>query len=171
MSNNLDPFEALKALDAMPAKKPEAPKPQPKPKPEQKDEPRHEQPKAAPKTEKKTKTGKKPREKKEGSGNGPKIGRIIESGLRGDLLGSEWVKRQVWLLLLIGSFCIAMIWMRYQVESLQKDKIATTERINFLREHQIQMQKQYQETVKISYIASALDSIKVGTVSGPPYEI
>ena len=49
--------------------------------------------------------------------------------------------------------------------------MASMERINDLREQRIQMQKQYQKSVKISQIAEDLRESGVGITSGPPYEI
>ena len=91
--------------------------------------------------------------------------------LRGDLLNSQIVRSQFKLFLLILCGFIIIVAMRYKVESLQKEKIAIEERIGSLREHKIQMQKHYQESVKISNIAEQLDSLGVGLISGPPYAI
>ena len=52
-----------------------------------------------------------------------------------------------------------------------EEKLAAQERINFLRESRIELQKRYQETVKISQIAALLDSSGVGITAGPPFEI
>ena len=68
-------------------------------------------------------------------------------------------------------FLLLLVANRYKVESLSREKMATLERINDLREHRIQMQKQYQERVKISHIAEDLSESGVGITSGPPYEI
>jgi len=40
-----------------------------------------------------------------------------------------------------------------------------------MREQRVQMQKQYQESIRISRIDEVLDTIGVGLVAGPPYEI
>ena len=67
------------------------------------------------------------------------------------------------LLLIIGN--------RYRIENMSRDKAATEERINYLREQRIQMQKQYQQSVKISQIADDLKETGVGITAGPPYEL
>ena len=68
-----------------------------------------------------------------------------------------------YLLLIIGN--------RYRIESMSRDKAATEERINYLREQRIQMQKQYQQSVKMSQIADDLKETGVGITAGPPYEL
>lgn len=95
------------------------------------------------------------------------IGRV----LGGDLLSDKLVLRQVPLVLLCLFYLLLIVGNRYQVESLSREKAATEERINYLREHRIQMQKQYQQNVKISQIANELRESGVGITSGPPYEI
>jgi hypothetical protein len=64
-----------------------------------------------------------------------------------------------------------LVYNRYRVEDLTKAKIEAQERINYLRESRIELQKRYQETIKISKIAEMLDSTGVGITAGPPYEI
>ena len=91
--------------------------------------------------------------------------------LRGDVLGSSFWRQQLGLIIMIVVCMIIMVGMRYKVESLQKERIGVQERIGVLREHKIQMQKRYQESVKISRIEEQLDTIGVGLISGPPYEI
>lgn len=90
---------------------------------------------------------------------------------RGDALGGSFLRRQLKLILMIVLCLIVIVTMRYKVEELQKEKIATETRIGVLREHKIQMQKQYQESVKISRIEKKLDTLGVGLISGPPYAI
>ena len=58
-----------------------------------------------------------------------------------------------------------------QVETLTAEKQEVQQRINCLREACIDLQKRYQETVKISQIAEMLDSTGVGITAGPPYEL
>lgn len=99
------------------------------------------------------------------------FGKIIGRIVRGDVLGGETMKKQVWLIMLIGFYCLVMVGMRYQVEGLQKEKNSATDRINYIKEHKVQMQSQYQESIKISNIAQSLESTGVGLTSGPPYEI
>ncbi len=89
----------------------------------------------------------------------------------GEVLQSEFVLRQRWLIVLIGVFALMLVYNRYRVEDLTKAKIEAQERINFLRESRIELQKRYQETIKISKIAEMLDSTGVGITAGPPFEI
>lgn len=91
--------------------------------------------------------------------------------LGGQALQSKWVTRQVPLILLLCFYGLTLVYMRYQVEDLSRSKLAAQERINYLRETRIELQKRYQETIKISQIAEILDSIGVGLTAGPPYEI
>lgn len=100
-----------------------------------------------------------------------KSGTFLSNLLGGEVLNKQWVRKQRKLLLLIAAFCILLVTNRYYVEHLTKDKLATEERIKFLREERIQMKKDYQESVKISHIASELDSAGVGLIAGPPYEL
>jgi hypothetical protein len=95
------------------------------------------------------------------------IGRV----LGGDVLGDQMVLKQIPLVLLCLFYLLLIVGNRYRVESLSREKVATEERINYLREHRIQMQKQYQQSVKISQIAEELKETGVGITSGPPYEI
>ena len=95
------------------------------------------------------------------------IGRI----LGGDMLADRMVLRQIPLVLLCLVYLLLIVGNRYRVERLSRDKAATEERINYLREHRIQMQKQYQQSVKISQIAEDLRESGVGITSGPPYEL
>ena len=60
---------------------------------------------------------------------------------------------------------------RYNVEKIIKDKNETTEQISRLLERRIEMQKQYQQGVKISRIAEVLQESGVGITAGPPYVI
>ena len=91
--------------------------------------------------------------------------------LGGDVLQSKAVLRQVPVILLCCLYALVLVYNRYQVEDLTKAKLAAQERINFLRESRIELQKRYQETVKISQIAELLDSTGVGITAGPPFEI
>lgn len=91
--------------------------------------------------------------------------------LNGELLRSKSLMRQIPLGILIIVYLALLITNRYRVEDLAKERIELKERINFLREHKIQMQKQYQESITISTIAKQLDSTGVGIIGGPPYEI
>ena len=95
------------------------------------------------------------------------LGRV----LGGDALSARVVLKQIPLVLLCLLYLLLIVGNRYRVENLSRDKAATEERINYLREHRIQMQKQYQQSVKISQIAEDLKGTGVGITSGPPYEL
>lgn len=75
-----------------------------------------------------------------------------------------------WLLLLL-LYGFIVVTNRYRVESLSKEKIRISNDIDYLKEQRIQMQRDYQESIRISRIAAELDTIGVGLISGPPYEI
>ena len=104
-------------------------------------------------------------------GKSDKVAKGVAKVLGGDILGDKLVLKQIPLLLLCLFLLLLLVANRYKVESLSREKIATLERINDLREHRIQMQKQYQKSVKISQIAEVLSESGVGITSGPPYEI
>ena len=104
-------------------------------------------------------------------GRGDKMAKGLSKVLGGDILGDAMVLKQIKLLLLCLFFLLLLVANRYKVESLSREKLATLERINDLREQRIQMQKQYQKTVKISQIAEELSESGVGITSGPPFEI
>ena len=91
--------------------------------------------------------------------------------LGGDMLKSRAMLKQIPLLLLILLFCLIMVAIRYRVETLNKEKNRLEQEVGFLREQRVQMQKQYQESIRISRIDMDLDTIGVGLVAGPPYEI
>ena len=95
----------------------------------------------------------------------------IASVLGGDMLKSRTVLHQIPLLLLILLFCLVMVAIRYRVEHLNKEKSRLEKQASYLREQRVQMQKQYQESIRISRIDRDLDTIGVGLVAGPPYEI
>lgn len=95
------------------------------------------------------------------------IGRV----LGGDVLADRVVLKQIPLVLLCLLYLLLIVGNRYRVESLSREKAATEERISYLREHRIQMQKRYQQSVKISQMAEDLQPVGVGITSGPPYEI
>ena len=54
---------------------------------------------------------------------------------------------------------------------MTKAKAEAQERNNYLREARIELQKRYQESIKISQIAEMLDSTGIGITAGPPYEL
>lgn len=105
------------------------------------------------------------------SSKGNKVARGVAKALGGDLLADKMVLQQIPLLILCLVFLLLIVGNRYRVENLSREKMAVQERINDLREHRIQMQKQYQKSVKISQIAEDLSQSGVGITSGPPYEI
>ena len=96
---------------------------------------------------------------------------VLGGVLGGDFLSRGWVRKQRGLLLLFVLFAIAMVSNRYYVEHLTKEKLATEESIKFLREQRIQMKRDYQDNVRISHIATQLDSLGIGIIAGPPYEL
>lgn len=102
---------------------------------------------------------------------GDRAARGIGKVLGGDVLADRMVLKQIPLVLLCLVYLLLIVGNRYRVESLSRDKAATEERINYLREHRIQMQKQYQQSVKISQMAEDLKGMGVGITSGPPYEL
>lgn len=104
-------------------------------------------------------------------GRSDKVAKGLSKVLGGDILGDKFVLNQIKLMLLCLFFLLLLVANRYEVESLSREKMASLERINDLREHRIQMQKQYQKSVKISQIAEELSDRGVGITSGPPYEI
>lgn len=113
-----------------------------------------------------------PKEPKDSTQQGKKNSpNLFSLFVGGDFLQSKFVLRQGGLVLMIAVYCLVMVWNRYQVEDLTKSKIEAQDRINFLRETKIELQKRFQETIKISRIAEMLDSTGVGITAGPPYEI
>ena len=108
---------------------------------------------------------------KAGKGRGAKAARGLASVLGGDILADKLVLKQIPLLLLCLFYLLLIIGNRYRIENLSRELQASEERINYLREQRIQMQKQYQQSVKISQIAEDLKETGVGITAGPPYEI
>ncbi len=105
------------------------------------------------------------------SESGSRGARAAAKVLGGDILADRMVLRQIPLLMLCIACLLVVIANRYHVEKISRDKQETEVRINFLREHRIQMQKQYQQSIKISQIAEDLKESGVGITAGPPYEI
>ena len=95
------------------------------------------------------------------------VGRI----LGGDVLQSKQVLKQIPLILLLCLFGIILVYNRYRIEDLSRQKQSLQDEINFLRQRRIELQKRFQETVKISQIAELLDSTGIGITAGPPYEL
>ena len=104
-------------------------------------------------------------------GSDSKAARTAAKVLGGDILADKLVLKQIPLLLLCLGCLLLVIANRYNVEKISRDKQETEVRINFLREHRIQMQKQYQQSIKISQIAEDLSETGVGITAGPPYEL
>lgn len=95
-------------------------------------------------------------------------GNTLSKILGGDFLKDKKAIRQIPLLLLIMVYALFVVSNRYKVEQLVKEKAASKERIEYLREYRIQMQQQYQETIKISKIEEDLDTLGVGITGGAP---
>ena len=91
--------------------------------------------------------------------------------LGGEVLQSRAVVKQIPLILLLCFYAIILVYNRYKVEDLTKAKAEAQERNNYLREARIELQKRYQESIKISQIAEMLDSTGIGITAGPPYEL
>lgn len=96
---------------------------------------------------------------------------LVATIVGGDVLQSKWFLRQLPLIGLLALYGLALVGCRYRVEALMKGKIEAQDRINYLRETRIELQKRYQETIKISQIAEMLDDSDVGITAGPPFEI
>ncbi len=106
-----------------------------------------------------------------GKGRGSKAARGVASVLGADILADRMVVRQIPLLLLCIAYLLLIVGNRYRIENLSRELQASNERINYLREQRIQMQKQYQQSVKISQIAEDLKERGVGITAGPPYQL
>ena len=91
--------------------------------------------------------------------------------LGGEVLQSRAVVKQIPLILLLCFYAIILVYNRYKVEDLTKAKAEAQDRNNYLREARIELQKRYQESIKISQIAEMLDSTGIGITAGPPYEL
>lgn len=104
-------------------------------------------------------------------GKGGKVVKVVSRLLGGDVLTDKLVLKQIPLLLLCMVCFLVVVANRYNVENITREKQETEQRINYLREHRIQMQKRYQQSVKISHIAEDLKESGVGITAGPPYEI
>ncbi len=100
----------------------------------------------------------------------PKSNRLGDL-LGGEILRSKWLRKQRGIIIILVLFCLVLVTNRYYVEALIREQHATKENIKFLREERIRMKKEYQENVRISNIVNKLDSIGVGLIAGPPYEI
>lgn len=95
----------------------------------------------------------------------------ISTILGGDIFKSRTVLKQMPLLILILVLSLVIVSMRYRVESLYREKKELERSISLLHEKRLRMQKQYQQSIRISTVDQKLDTIGVGLVPGPPYEI
>ena len=107
----------------------------------------------------------------ENGNNEKKRKNVVGSVLGGDVLQSKGVVKQVPLIVLLCLFGIVLVYNRYHIEDLSRQKIELQNEINYLRQKRIEQQKHFQETVKISQIAELLDSTGIGITAGPPYEL
>jgi hypothetical protein len=89
-------------------------------------------------------------------GRGNRLAKGVAKVLGGDILADKLVLRQIPLLLLCLVFLLLVVANRYQVESLSRKKMAMQEKVNELREQQIQLQKKNQNSVRISQIRDDL---------------
>lgn len=89
----------------------------------------------------------------------------------GEVLQKKFVLRQIPLLLLLSAYCVVLVANRYYVEYLSKEKISVQEEINYLNETRIELEKRYQETIKITAIRDNLVGSEVALTAGPPFEI
>ena len=100
---------------------------------------------------------------------GGRVAKGVAKVLGGDILSDKLVLGQVKLLLLCVVFLLLIVANRYQVESLSRKKAAVLERVNELREQQIQLQKKNQNAVRISQIRDDLQNEKgLGIMPTPP---
>ncbi|MBQ1408600.1 MAG: hypothetical protein IIY87_02445 [Bacteroidales bacterium] len=99
-----------------------------------------------------------------------KKGRIVQI-LGGDVLESRFVLKQIPLVAIIVALCLVLVAVRYRVESLTKEKKMLEEKLKYMGEERVQMRRQYQESIRISRIDRDLDTIGIGLVAGPPYEL
>ena len=97
------------------------------------------------------------------------VAKGVAKVLGGDVLSDKLVLRQIPLLLLCLVYMLLVVANRYQVEALSRKKMAVQERVNELREHQIQLQKMNQNAVRISQIRDDLEREKgLGIMPTPP---
>ena len=79
----------------------------------------------------------------------------------------EWIP----CILLMGGLAIVLVWQRYNIEKLSKEKEAATEKINMIKEKQLEMQKAYHQSIMISRIMEEMDSCGKKMHVEPPYKI
>jgi hypothetical protein len=100
---------------------------------------------------------------------GGRVAKGVAKVLGGDILADTLVLGQIKLLLLCVVFLLLIVANRYQVESLSRRKAVVMERVNELREQQIQLQKRNQNAVRISQIRDDLQNEKgLGIMPMPP---
>lgn len=110
-------------------------------------------------------------EQQENRPKGTKKPKWLSRILGGEVLQSRAVLKQIPLVLMLCFYAILLVYNRYRVEDLTRAKAEAQEKINYLRETRIELQKRYQETIKISQIAEMLDCTGIGITAGPPYEL
>lgn len=91
---------------------------------------------------------------------GGRAAKGVAKVLGGDILADKLVLKQIPLLLLCLVYLLLLVANRYQVEGLSRKKKVTMERVNELRELQIQLQRENQNTVRISQIRDDLEREK-----------
>ena len=89
----------------------------------------------------------------------------------GDILDNKLLSKNYGLLLLICFFSILLVGNRYWVEQLSRDKGDLEKEIQYLKQHNMDIQQKYQESVKITQISDQLDTLGIRLISGPPYEV
>jgi len=100
-----------------------------------------------------------------------KAGRVVARVLGGEILADKVVLKQWKVVLLVLVCFLIVVANRYYVEGISRDRDETRQNIKYLREYRVQMQKRYQQSVKISQIAEDLQERGVGITAGPPFEI
>jgi len=100
-----------------------------------------------------------------------KTGRMVSRLLGGEMLADEVVVSQWKVVLLVLCCFLAVVANRYHVEGIYRERDEARQNVKYLREAKLQMQKRYQQGVRISRIAEELKESGVGIIAGPPYEI
>lgn len=89
----------------------------------------------------------------------------------GDILDNKVLSKNYGLLLFIFFLLLLLVGNRYRVEKLSREKEKLVEDIKYLKQHNMDIQQAYQESVKITQIANQLDTLGIRLISGPPYEV
>lgn len=97
--------------------------------------------------------------------------KLFSKILGGDIILSKWVLSHWRLWVLIMLYIMVAVFIRYRIENLSREKIKVEKNIDLLKEQQIQMQREYQDCIKISRISEMLDTFGIGLIAGPPYEL